>query len=87
MDNPSLRDIELPRIQRSSVDFWIGKDQYSITADQSDAWSVFEFRRAARRFDRIGGFVERNGSYYEFTETDGLATRPQDWRKLVNSFI
>ena len=87
MDHPSLRDIELPRIQRSSVDFWIGKDQYSITADQSDAWSVFEFRRAARRFDRIGEFVERNGFYYEFTETDGLSARPQDWRKLVNSFI
>ncbi len=87
MDNPSLRDIDLPRIQRSSVDFWIGKDRYSITADESDAWSVFEFRTAARRFDRIGEFVERDGRYYEFTDVDGLSARPQDWRKIVNSFI
>lgn len=86
MSNPSLREIELPTTEGSSVTFWIGNDQYLITADEPDVWSVLEYDRA-RRLHRIGEFVGRNDRYYEFTETDGLSRRPQDWRKLVNSFI
>lgn len=87
MDKPSLRNIELPATARTTVSFWIGKDQYAIAADDLDSWGVLEFNPAARRFTRVGEFARHDGLYYEYTEKDGLSSRPQDWRRIVNSFI
>ncbi len=83
---PSLDEIELPTKKGTSVNFWNGEDQYSISAYQDYAWGVFgPAGRGSMR--RRGDFSQSNDGFRIDDERRGPVPAGDDWRKIVRDLL